>query len=232
MDKVVLNGVEVYPFASESQLLDFVDEHKGILVAINAEKILHATEQTRGIINRNIGYCDGAGAQLAVKQKGYKDAAKLPGCELWLKIVAKFHDEKTFYLVGSKPQVIEETVAKLRQEYPGINIVGYRDGYLKSDDEKERLIEDIAEKRPDVVFVAMGSPKQELLMEEIQKRHKAIFQGLGGSFDVYTGHIPRAPKWWVDHNLEFAYRLLKEPKRIKRQIYLVKYAYWLVFRKL
>ena len=82
MDKVVLNGVEVYPFASESQLLDFVDEHKGILVAINAEKILHATEQTRGIINRNIGYCDGAGAQLAVKQKGYKDAAKLPGCEL------------------------------------------------------------------------------------------------------------------------------------------------------
>ena len=138
MDKVVLNGVEVYPFTSESQLLDFVDEHKGILVAINAEKILHATEQTRGIINRNIGYCDGAGAQLAVKQKGYKDAAKLPGCELWLKIVAKFHDEKTFYLVGSKPQVIEETVAKLRQEYPGINIVGYRDGYLKSDDEKER----------------------------------------------------------------------------------------------
>ena len=128
--------------------------------------------------------------------------------------------------------MIEETVAKLRQEYPGINIVGYRDGYLKSDDEKERLIEDIAEKRPDVVFVAMGSPKQELLMEEIQKRHKAIFQGLGGSFDVYTGHVPRAPKWWVDHNLEFAYRLLKEPKRIKRQIYLVKYAYWLVFRKL
>ena len=94
------------------------------------------------------------------------------------------------------------------------------------------MIEDIAEKRPDVVFVAMGSPKQELLMEEIQKRHKAIFQGLGGSFDVYTGHVPRAPKWWVDHNLEFAYRLLKEPKRIKRQIYLVKYAYWLMFRKL
>ena len=232
MEKVILNGVEVYPFTSEDQLLSFVDAHKGILVAINAEKILHATEQTRGIINRNIGYCDGAGAQLALKQKGHKEACKVPGCELWLKIVARFHQEKTFYLVGGKPQVIAETVNKLKQEYPGIAIIGYRDGYLKTEEERRKLIDDMAEKRPDVVFVAMGSPKQELLMEEMQQRHRAIYQGLGGSFDVYTGHVQRAPKWWVEHNLEFAYRLLKEPKRIKRQIHLVKYAYWLLTKKL
>ena len=232
MEKVILNGVEVYPCPSEDQLLSFVNVHKGILVAINAEKILHATEQTRGIINRNIGYCDGAGAQLALKQKGYKEACKVPGCELWLKIVARFHQEKTFYLVGGKPQVIAETVNKLKQEYPGIAIIGYRDGYLKTEEERRKLIDDMAEKRPDVVFVAMGSPKQELLMEEMQQRHRAIYQGLGGSFDVYTGHVQRAPKWWVEHNLEFAYRLLKEPKRIKRQIHLVKYAYWLLTKKL
>lgn len=232
MEKVILNGVGVYPFTSEDQLLSYVDAHKGILVAINAEKILHATEQTRGIINRNIGYCDGAGAQLALKQKGYKEACKVPGCELWLKIVARFHQEKTFYLVGGKPQVIAETVSKLKQEYPGITIIGYRDGYLKTEEERRKLIDDMAEKRPDVVFVAMGSPKQELLMEEMQQQHRAIYQGLGGSFDVYTGHVQRAPKWWVDHNLEFAYRLLKEPKRIKRQIHLVKYAYWLLTKKL
>lgn len=232
MEKVILNGVEVYPFTSEDQLLSFVDAHKGILVAINAEKILHATEQTRGIINRNIGYCDGAGAQLALKQKGHKEACKVPGCELWLKIVARFHQEKTFYLVGGKPQVIVETVSKLKQEYPGIVLIGYRDGYLKTEEERRKLIEDIAEKKPDVVFVAMGSPKQELLMEEMLQRHRAIYQGLGGSFDVYTEHVHRAPKWWVEHNLEFAYRLLKEPKRIKRQIHLVKYAYWLLTKKL
>ena len=232
MEKVILNGVEVYPFTSEDQLLSFVDAHKGILVAINAEKILHATEQTRGIINRNIGYCDGAGAQLALKQKGHKEACKVPGCELWLKVVARFHQEKTFYLVGGKPQVIAETVSKLKQEYPGIAIIGYRDGYLKTEEERRKLIDDIAEKKPDVVFVAMGSPKQELLMEEMQQRHRAIYQGLGGSFDVYTGHVQRAPKWWVEHNLEFAYRLLKEPKRIKRQIHLVKYAYWLLTKKM
>jgi len=202
------------------------------LVAINAEKILHATEQTRAIINRNIGYCDGAGAQIALKQKGYKEACKIPGCELWLKIVAQFYQEKTFYLVGGKPQVIKETVEKLQNEFKGIKIIGFRDGYLRSEEEKQQLIADMADKKPDVVFVAMGSPKQELLMEEIQKKHKAIFQGLGGSFDVYTGHVERAPKWWVDHNLEFLYRLIREPKRIKRQIHLLKYAYWLAFKKL
>ena len=232
MESIYLRGVKIFPFTSIDELLSFVDEHKGILVAINAEKILHATEQTRGIINRNIGYCDGSGAVLALKQKGFKNVQKIAGCELWLKIIRRFLSEKTFYLVGSKPQVIEETVAKLKVDFPGIRIVGYRDGYLKSEQERLNLIADIVAKKPDVVFVAMGSPKQELLMEEIQKQHKAIFQGLGGSFDVYTGHVERAPKWWVDHNLEFAYRLLKEPKRIKRQIYLVKYAWWLLWRKL
>ena len=66
MKTISLNGVNVYPFTSEEQLLNYVDEHKGILVAINAEKILHATTQTRSIINRNLGYCDGAGAMMAL----------------------------------------------------------------------------------------------------------------------------------------------------------------------
>ena len=223
-DRVTLNGVKVYPFTSFSQLLEYAADKKRILVAINAEKILHATDETRGIINRNIGYCDGAGAVLAMKKHGHKDAVKIPGCELWLKIIAALYKEgKSFYLVGGKQAVIEETVEHLQEEYPGINIVGSRNGYIKSAEEKQALIDDIAEKKPDVVFVAMGSPKQELLMEEMAERHKAIYQGLGGSFDVYVGNVKRAPKWWVSHNLEFLYRLIKQPKRIKRQIYLVKF---------
>ena len=186
-------------------------------------KFVHATEQTRDIINRNIGYCDGAGAVMALKKKGY-EAVKLPGCELWLKIIESTYKEgKTFYLVGGKQEVIDATVEKLRKEFNGINIINYRNGYLKTDEERNALIEDISEKKPDVVFVAMGSPKQELLMEEMAEHHQAIYQGLGGSFDVYTGRVKRAPKWWVDHNLEFAYRLIKEPSRIKRQIHLVRF---------
>lgn len=219
-----VNGVNIYPFQSFDDLLEYVSGKKGILVAINAEKILHATDQTRDIINRNIGYCDGIGAVMALKKHGYKDVAKIPGCELWLKIIASTYKAgKTFYLVGSKQEVIEATVSKLKEEFPGINIVNYRNGYINSDEEKQSLLNDIATKKPDVVFVAMGSPKQELLMEEMSERHSAIYQGLGGSFDVYTGRVERAPKWWVDHNLEFAYRLIKQPSRIKRQIHLVRF---------
>lgn len=222
-ERVDIRGVKVFPFASFQELLSYVSGKKGILVAINAEKILHATPQTRDIINRNIGYSDGAGAVMALKKKGY-EAVKLPGCELWLKIIESTYKEgKTFYLVGGKQEVIDATVEKLRNEFKGINIINYRNGYLKTDEERKALIEDISEKKPDVVFVAMGSPKQELLMEEMAERHQAIYQGLGGSFDVYTGRVKRAPKWWVDHNLEYAYRLIKEPSRIKRQIHLVRF---------
>lgn len=231
-NRVTLNGVKVYPFRSFDELLAFAETHKGILVSINAEKILHATDETRDIINRNIGFCDGAGAVYAMRQKGHPEACKLPGCELWLKTIAARYRNKTFYLVGGRQEVIDETVAKLRKEYPGIRIVGFRNGYLKTPEESAALIDDIVAKRPDCVFVAMGSPKQELLMEEMLRRHPAVYQGLGGSFDVYTGHVKRAPRWWIDHNLEFLYRLIHQPSRIKRQIHLLRYAYWLAFHKL
>lgn len=231
MNKINLRGVEIIPFTSREQIAEYVNEHPGILVAINAEKILHATEETRDIINRNIGYCDGAGPMLALRSLGYPNVVKVAGCELWLSLIRYFYEEKTFYLVGAMPQVIEDTVKKLQSEFPGIRIVGYRDGYIKTEDEKEALIADIETKKPDVVFVAMGSPKQELLMEKISQRHKAIYQGLGGSFDVYTGHVKRAPKWWIDHNVEWLYRLLCQPQRIKRQLHLVKFAWWIVTKK-
>jgi UDP-N-acetyl-D-mannosaminouronate:lipid I N-acetyl-D-mannosaminouronosyltransferase len=223
------NGLKIYPFTSFDELLDFVSDKKKLLVAINAEKILHVTEQTKAIINNNIGYCDGIGAVMALKKYGFKSVIKIPGCELWLKIIERLAPKgATFYLIGGKQEVIDETVSKLKQEFRGINIVNYRNGYIKSEKEQTALINDVVEKKPDVVFVAMGSPKQELLMEEMAKKHKAIYQGLGGSYDVYTNRVERAPKWWVDHNLEFAYRLFKQPSRIKRQIFLIKF--WILVK--
>lgn len=163
---------------------------------------------------------------MALKKHGYKNVVKIPGCELWLKIIAStYKTGKTFYLVGSKQEVIEATVNRLKIDYPGIKIINYRNGYIKTEEEKRQLLDDIADKKPDVVFVAMGSPKQELLMEEMSKRHQAIYQGLGGSFDVYTGNVERAPEWWIKHNLEFAYRLIRQPSRIKRQIHLVRFLF-------
>lgn len=218
-----LNGVKTYAPQSREELINYAFERKAILVAINAEKILHATDESRDIINRNLGYPDGIGAVWALEKKGCKNVVKIPGCELWLDIVKQFYKTKSFYLVGGKDEVVKKTVSQLQQEFFGINIVNFRNGYLNTDEEKQVLIADIAQKKPDIVFVAMGSPKQELLMEEIQQHHSALYQGLGGSFDVYTGNVERAPKWWVDNKMEWTYRLIKQPSRIKRQRHLVRF---------
>ena len=230
-DRVELNGIKVYPFTSFKEIINFVDREKGLLVAVNAEKVTKATDETRNIINNNIGYADGAGVKVAMKRKGYPDVIRIPGCELWLEIIKEYQAEKSFYLVGGKQEVIDETIAKLKTEYPKINILGYRNGYIKTEKEHDELIEDIVEKRPDVVFIAMGSPKQEMLMSELMERHKAIYQGLGGSFDVYTGRVKRAPKWWREHNLEFLYRFLKQPQRYKREYYRLKFLFWMTIGK-
>lgn len=217
------NGLNINPFISMDELIDCAIERKGLLVAINAEKIIHATDKTRAIINENIGYCDGYGAALALNNHGAK-AVKISGCDLWLRIIERLVPEgKSFYLVGARQEVIEETVAKLKKDFEGIKFLGYRNGYFTSEDERQALIDDIAAKKPDVVFVAMGSPRQELFMMEMKERHNAIYQGLGGSFDVYTGRAKRSPQWWIDHNLEFLYRLIKQPSRIKRQLFLPKF---------
>lgn len=178
MKKVSIKGIELYPFTSCHQIVEFVNEHFGILVAINAEKILNQTKETRSIINRNIGYCDGAGPLMLLRKMGYKDAIKVAGCELWLSLIEQYYKEKTFYLVGAKQSIIEDVVAKLKKQFDGIHIIGYRNGYISSEEEKQALIADIVEKKPNVVFVAMGSPKQEMLMEEMFRQHKAIYQGL------------------------------------------------------
>lgn len=232
MKSSLSNGVNIYAPQSKTELIHYAVFNHKILVAVNAEKILHATVKSRSIINRNLGYPDGIGAVWALRKKGFKKAVKIPGCELWLDIIKEYHVTKTFYLVGGKDDVIEATVTSLKENFKDIQILNYRNGFLKDDQEKEELIKDIVTKKPDVVFVAMGSPKQELLMEEMQKKHQATYQGLGGSFDVYTGHVKRAPKWWVNNNLEWAYRLLSQPLRIKRQIHLIRFFALLQLNKL
>lgn len=231
MESRFANNVRCFAPTSRKELMNYAFEQRSILVAVNAEKILHATDESRSIINRNIGYPDGIGAVWALKKKGCHSTVKIPGCELWLDIVKEYHPTKSFYLLGGTNEVIEETVDRLRKEFSGINILGHRNGYL-SDDERRDLIMDIAEKKPDIIFVAMGSPKQELLMEEMYRHHPAVYQGLGGSFDVYTDKVKRAPEWWVKNNLEWAYRLVKQPSRIKRQIHLVRFFILLQFNRL
>lgn len=223
MKSEVLNDIITLVPGSNIELIKHVFDNPGILVAINAEKILHSSKEMKVIINNNIGYPDGIGAVWALKKKGHIKAKKIPGCELWLDIIKEYSGSKKFYLVGSTQETIETTIRQLYIDFPGIEICNYRNGYLKSEEEVIDLIEDIKITQPDVIFVAMGSPKQEKLMMRLQSNHTAVYQGLGGSFDVYTKKVKRAPTWWIDNNLEWAYRLLNEPTRIKRQIHLLRF---------
>ncbi|HQG78358.1 MAG TPA: WecB/TagA/CpsF family glycosyltransferase [Bacteroidales bacterium] len=228
MNSVEINGVLAYCFSTRSELIDYALSEKKSLIALNAEKILHANGETREFINANIAFSDGIGAVWALRKKGFRNAVKIPGCELWLDIIESARSDKTFYLVGAQQEVIEKTVATLQSEFPGIRIVNYRNGYLRNGLEYQDLINDIVLRKPDVVFVAMGSPRQEELIAQMQEAHTAVYMGLGGSFDVYAGAVKRAPDWWVRNNLEWAYRLMKQPSRITRQIHLVKFAWMLM----
>ncbi len=216
-----LLNVETFAFSDRAQFLDYIEDKKKILVAVNTEKILKEEPKLYKIINENIGYPDGIGAVMALKQKGL-DAVRIPGSEFWLEIVGRFYKERTFYLLGSSQEVIDSTVARLQEEFPGIKVVGYRNGFL-DDSAKKELKETLLGKKPDIVFVAQGTPRQEYLMDELIKIHPALYMGLGGSFDIYSGHKKRAPQFFLRWDVEWLYRLLKEPTRFRRQLALVKF---------
>lgn len=220
MEQVSLNGIYTYPFSNYTGLLEFIENKKKLLIAVNAEKILSKNKKLASIINTNIGYPDGFGAVWLLRKKGFH-AKKIPGVELWLKIIQKYCNTKSFYFIGSSSKVITLTVFKLKKEFPDIDIRNYRDGYFNSDEETF-LIKDLLKTKPDIVFVAIGSPKQEYIMERLYDKYPALYMGLGGSFDVYTGLKKRAPSFLINLHLEWLYRLLKEPHRITRQIKLLK----------
>ncbi|MDG3581303.1 WecB/TagA/CpsF family glycosyltransferase [Galbibacter pacificus] len=225
-----INNKRIYAFKSKDVFLHFIKDKKSILIALNAEKLNKADQELDKIINNNIGYPDGIGAVLALKRKGV-ESIKIAGAEFWLDIIKKYQTKKSFYLIGGSKEVIEKTIVKLYEDYPSININGYRDGYLK-DGYEAALLEDIVKTKPDVIFVAMGSPKQEFLMEKYLKVYPALYMGLGGSFDVYTGKIKRAPKIYQNLGLEWFYRLLKEPTRWRRQLTYINFSIRLMLNKI
>jgi len=221
LNNLTINGVKTNSFSSKDEFLKVIENEKKILIAINAEKLLKDDVKLKNIINKNIGYPDGIGAVMALKQKGL-DAVKIPGSEFWLDIINKYQNEKSFYFIGTTQEVIDNTVKKLKVEYPDINILGYQNGFLNEEQKKE-LKYKLKNLKPDVVFVAQGTPRQEFLMDELIEVHPALYMGLGGSFDIYGGDKKRAPKIFLDLHCEWLYRLLKEPTRIGRQINLVKF---------
>jgi UDP-N-acetyl-D-mannosaminouronate:lipid I N-acetyl-D-mannosaminouronosyltransferase len=196
-----------------SALVDAAGEGPGILLAINAEKIARSDPVVVGIARMHVAYPDGIGAVLALRRHGIP-ARRVPGVELWLALVEQYADSHSFYLLGAADAVVRTVAAKLRQLHPEIQL-SFRSGYM-SPHEEQFVEEEISLRRPDFVLVAMGSPRQELLMQRLYAMHPAVYVGLGGSFDVFAGIKRRAPRWVQQIGLEWAYRLVREPARLRR----------------
>lgn len=203
---------------------------QGTLVAINAEKMLTAEDnpEVRALINAaEFKYADGISVVRSVRKK-FPQAriSRVAGADLWEALMARAGEEGTpVFLVGGKPEVLGQTQAKLRAQW-NVNIVGSQDGYFKPED-RQALFERIHASGAKIVTVAMGSPKQEILMRDCRLIHPhALYMGVGGTYDVFTGHVKRAPKVWQKLGLEWLYRLLSQPSRITRQLRLLRYLRW------
>ena len=174
---------------------------------------------------------DGAGVVLGAKILGTPLKEKVAGIDFVQNLMERLeHTDKTFYFLGSKPGVAETAADKLHEKYPELKICGTHDGYFQ---DEGPVIADINEKKPDILLVCLGFPKQEKFMWEHRKDlNVKLMLGLGGSLDGFAGNVKRAPKWMIRCNLEWLYRLIQEPSRIGRMMRLPKFLWRVILRRM
>ena len=209
---VKLQGFNIDTFTFD-EALQYAE--KGQVVTINPEMILSARRNAdfAEIINSaELVIPDGIGVQLGLKILGH-NVRRIAGIEFGRKLIDKFASQPTAF-VGAKPEIITKAVENLKKEVPNLNAVYVQDGYFKDDD---RVLDELTVANPKLVLVALGSPKQEIFISKAKNLlPNALFIGLGGSFDVWSGVVERAPEIWQKLGLEWLYRTVKEPKRFKR----------------
>ena len=143
-------------------------------------------------------------------------------CRLMEKMAQK---GMSLYLFGSKPGVAETAGKIIEERYKGIKVVGCADGYFDAEKEKQ-IIADINEKKPNVLFVCLGAPKQEKwIYDHCNEIEVNVSLGIGGTIDVISGNAERAPEFYIKHNIEWLYRLKKQPSRIVRMMDLPKFGF-------
>lgn len=229
--KYSIRGIDISGFRHRAQFVDYLfnDNHMrtGTLIAINAEKVMTAEQDKtlRELIDAaEYKYADGISIVRSIRRKyPGADMQRIAGADLWEALMERAGKLGTpVFLIGGKPEILSEVEQKLKFQW-NVNVVGSQDGYFRPED-RDALFERIRASGAKFVTVAMGSPKQELLMRDCRKVYPdALYMGVGGTYDVFTGHVKRAPKAWQNMGLEWLYRLLAQPTRWRRQFKLMKY---------
>ena len=209
-------------------------EHAARVVTPNAEIAYEALhdENMRTLLNSaELMLPDGAGVVLASKILKTPLKQKVAGVDFADGLLGVLETTgQSLYLLGSKPGIGELAAQKMMQKHPKLRIAGIADGYFQ---DEAPVIDKINASGADVLFVCLGAPKQEQFMARHQKAlHVKLMAGLGGSLDAFAGTVKRAPKWMIRLNLEWLYRLIKEPKRFKRMLRLPKYLWAVVCKRI
>jgi len=194
-------------------------QEKVLLVTANPEVFSKAQEQEelhRLLLDDEVMISpDGEGVVKAARMLGFDIWGKIAGVDTVSKMLAYCNEQKkSLYCFGSKQEVLDALKIRLEQTYPNLKIAGMKNGYDYAEDD---VFQDMAEKQPDLILVALGVPKQELAVyRHMEMFSKGVFIGVGGSLDVLSGFKKRAPEWLIRCKLEWLYRLIKEPSRIKK----------------
>ncbi len=193
----------------------------------NPEIIMKATEDEelrRAISDAGLVIPDGIGVIYASKIQKLGLEERVPGIEFMERILTFCNNSgRSIFLLGGKPDVAKKAGEEIVKKFPKIEVKGYQDGYF-ADNEELKIIDKINEVKPDILFVAMGAPKQEKWINKHKKiLNTRIAMGVGGSLDVWAGYAKRAPKLFIDLNLEWLYRIMTNPSRIGRALLLPKF---------
>ncbi|KRL62680.1 WecB/TagA/CpsF family glycosyltransferase [Lactobacillus psittaci] len=198
-----------------------------MVVTANPEIVMAANENPlfMKLINETADFVspDGIGVVKAAKILNTPLKERVTGYDLFCNLLKAANQRASkVYFVGAKEEVIQDLRKKVQAKYPQIQIVGCENGYFKED--LEIVARRIKKVEPDMVFSALGYPRQEQLLAILRKQDlPAIMMGVGGSFDVFSGHTKRAPKFYQNAHLEWLYRLLKEPSRLGRMLVLPRF---------
>ncbi|WP_251716457.1 WecB/TagA/CpsF family glycosyltransferase [Lactobacillus agrestimuris] len=228
MDKVNVLGVnfdnKTYK-QFQNEFVNRINNHLStFVVTANPEIVMAANENPEfmKILKEDADYitADGIGIIKAARMLKTPLPERVTGYDLftWLMEFAN-EERKRVFLIGAKPEVIHAVQEKISKEYSNIQLVGAEDGYFTED--LDLVARRIQRTQPDLVFAALGFPKQEKLLSILRKNAiPAFMMGVGGSFDVFSGHVKRAPEIFQRAHLEWFYRLVTNPSRFKRMMVL------------
>jgi len=189
------------------------------IITINPEMVMNAQsdkEFLEIINNSDLNIIDGVGIKIALKLKGM-NINQIRGVDFSRELI-KLADKNNYRVAffGAKEEVILKTKENFLKLYPDLNLVYHRNGYFDFE-KREEIYKELKEANPQILLVGLGSPKQEIIIKELKEQlNSCVMIGVGGSFDVFSGLVKEAPKIYRKLGLEWLYRTIKEPKRLKR----------------